>query len=401
MPTSPRPERTASDYAATLVALYVLAERDLLVGFTSILRRSELTPGGAYTALPKLHRLIRRILDRLARGDRLAGAMVSAAVSEGAREARRQVGDLRAQLRAAPRPDSRGGSSRGPGDGRPPGRGLALPDDSFFDLSMPHGERAAQAVRDDITSELADVRRRITRLPDDIYKMIAPHGAIYQALENGVTPAQAQAMAWRVFVSQGITGFTDRGGRDWSLSAYVEMAVRTASTRAFNASHLARMLAIGVEYFTVPHSVHPCPKCFPWQGRVITATEIENPVIPVAGTIEQATAAGLFHPNCAHVLIPVYPGITTLEPGVWTPELEREYVLSQRQRAIERDIRKAKRQLEHALTPETRQDALLRVRRQQARMRAFINDTGFARQSRREQTDLTDPRIKLPEPIRN
>ena len=66
----------------------------------------------------------------------------------------------------------------------------------FFDLSMPHGERAAQAIRDDIVSELEDVRFRLTRLPDDVYKFIAPHGAIYQALENGVTPAQAQAMAW-------------------------------------------------------------------------------------------------------------------------------------------------------------------------------------------------------------
>ncbi|WP_350347254.1 phage minor capsid protein [Agromyces sp. G08B096] len=324
--------------------------------------------------------------------------MVSAAIVEGTGIARGQTKTLKAVIRAAG-VDARGGS-RGPGGGRPPGRGLQLPDDEFFDLSMPHGERAAQAIRDDIVSELEDVRRRITRLPDDIYKMIAPHGAIYQVLSNDVTPAQAQAMAWRVFVSQGVTGFTDRSGRDWSLSAYVEMAVRTAAARAQNASHLARMRAIGVEYFTVPTSAHPCPLCFPWQGRVITAEPIPDPVIPVAGTIEQATAAGLFHPNCAHVLIPVYPGITQLEPGVWTEELQREYTLSQRQRAIEREIRKAKRQAEYALTPEARADAIGKLRHEQARMRSFIADTGFLRDSRREQVDLTDPRIKLPQPIR-
>lgn len=399
MPTT-APERSAAEYAAALAALYVLAERELLVGFTSILRRSPITPEGAYTALPKLRQLVRRVLDRLVRGDRYADAMVSAAITEGTRTARSQTGQLRAVLAAAPRTDNRGGS-RGPGDGRPPGRGLSLPDDSFFDLSLPHGERSARKIREDILSELADVRHRITRLPDDVYKMIAPHGAIYQVLDNKVTPAQAQAMAWRVFVSQGVTGFTDKSGRDWALSSYVEMAVRTAAQRAYNASHLERMQAIGIEYFTIPTSPHPCPLCFPWQGRVITVKPIDNPVIPVAGTIETATTAGLFHPNCRHTLIPVYPGITRLEPGVWTDELQREYTLSQRQREIERDIRKAKRQLEFALTPEARQEAALKVRRQQARMRAFIRDTGFARQSRREQTDLTDQRIKLPEPIRN
>lgn len=396
-----RQQPTASEHAAALISAYVLAEAQLLAGFTRILRAAEISQEGALTALPKLRRLVARIVQRLARGDRVAEAMVSAAIDRGTGIARQQTKTLRAVIRAAG-VDARGGS-RGPGGGRPPGRGVALPeDDEPFNLSLPHADRAAQTIRDDIVSELQDVRRRITRLPDDIYKMIAPHGAIYQVLDNDVTPAQAQAMAWRVFVSQGITGFTDKSGRDWSLSAYVEMAVRTASMRAQNTSHLERMLAIGVEYFTVPPSAHPCPLCFPWQGRVITAVPIANPDprITVAGTLEQAIAAGLFHPNCAHVLIPVYPGITVLEPGVWTDELQREYTLSQRQRAIERDIRKAKRQLEHALTPEARAEAKSRLDRQFARMRAFINETGFARDRRREQTDLTDPRIKLPEPIR-
>jgi len=391
MATSPKPEPTATEHAATLIAMYILAEQRLLQGFTDILRRAATTDQAAAFTLSHMRRLVRAVIAYLAGDDRFGDAMVSAAVAEGAREARRQTRDLRAVLAAAPSTDARGGS-QGPGGGRPPGRGLELPGDGFFDLSQPHGDRAAQAIRNDITSELADVRRRITRLPDDIYKMIAPHGAIYQVLANETTPARAQAMAWQVFVSQGITGFTDKSGRDWALSSYVEMAVRTASQRAHNASHLERMRAIGIEYFTVPASGHPCPFCFPWQGRVITAEPIENPVIPVAGTIEQATAAGLFHPNCRHTLIPVYPGITKLEPGVWTEELQREYTLSQRQRAIERGIRKAKRQLEYAIDPEARQDALVKVRRRQATMRAFIRDTGFARQSRREQVNLADDR---------
>lgn len=270
-----------------------------------------------------------------------------------------------------------------------------------FDLSMPHGERAAQAIRDDIVSELDDVRRRITRLPDDVYKWIAPHGGIYQVIDNGVTPQQAQAMAWRVFTSQGVTGFTDKSGRNWSLSAYVEMAVRTAAQRAFNDSHLQRMQALGVEYFTVPVSPHTCPKCFPWQRKVLTATPLENPVIPVAGTIADAVAAGLWHPNCRHPLTAVFPGVTELpEVGEWTAEDQRLYDLSQKQRRLELEVRKAKRAVEYAATPEAALDAQVRVRRAQARVREFVKATGFARQSRREQVNLTDDRVKLPTPIR-
>ncbi|MCC2033075.1 phage minor capsid protein [Microbacterium allomyrinae] len=393
-------DRTAEQLTAALVAAYVLAEQRLLAGSTSILKRTPLTNEGAFTALGQMRRLVRRILASLAGGDQVAAAMITTSSSEGRRAAEAAVTTAKSLARINTPADARGGP-RGPGGGRPPGRGLDSPGPEPFDLSMPHGERAAQAIRDDVVSSLADVRHRITRLPDDIYKMIAPHGAIYQVIDNNITPQQAQAMAWRVFVSQGVTGFTDVSGREWSLSAYVEMAVRTASTRAFNDSHLSRMRALGIEYFSVPDSGHPCPKCFPWQGKVLTAVRIENPTIPVDGTIAEAVAAGLFHPNCRHTLTAVFPGITVLpEARVWTAEEQRLYDLSQTQRRLELEVRKAKRQLEYAITPEARAAAQAKVRRGQAKIREFVRVTGFARQSRREQVDLTDAHIKLPTPIR-
>lgn len=393
-------EPTAAQLTAALIAMYVLAEQRLLEGSTAILKRQAVTGESGFLALGQLRRLARRIIAALTSGDELARTLVTVSSSEGGRAAQRSVDASKLPTRGNAPVDARGGP-RGPGGGRPPGRDLDFPGGEPFDLSMPHGERAAQAIRDDIVSKLTDVRQRITRLPDDIFKAIAPHGAIYQVLDQGVSPAQAQAMAWRVFVSQGVTSFTDRAGREWSLSAYVEMAVRTAAQRAFNSSHLSRMRALGVEYFTVPVSAHTCPKCFPWQGKVLTAERIENPIIPVAGTIADAVAAGLWHPNCKHPLTAVYPGITELpDVGAWTAEDQRLYELSQKQRRLELEVRKAKRQLEYAITPDAGADARVRVARAQARVREFVKATGFARQSRREQVDLTDSRIKMPAPIR-
>jgi len=378
---TPPPDRSA-EIAAQIVAAYVLAEQQLLEGVTAILRRTSATPAGFMLALTQMRELVTRVARSLVGGDQLVGPMLTAAEREGTR-------------------DADAAASSGGGSNLPPSRDLAEPGEEPFDLSLPHGERAARAIRADVVSSLSDVRFRITRLPNDVYKMVSPHAAIRQVLANDVTPAQAQAMAWRVFVSQGITGFTDKGGRDWSLSAYVEMAVRTAAARAYNASHLARMQALGVEYFSVADTGHPCPRCFPWQGRILTALPIPNPAIPVDATIAQATVAGLFHPNCRHQLVAVYPGVTVLpEPQVWTPEMQDAYNLTQKQRRLELEVRKAKRQAEYAITADAAAEARTRVRRAQAKLREFVRETGYARQSRREQIDLTDAYIKLPTPIR-
>lgn len=383
------PPPSSDALAAQVAAAYILAEQNLLAGATSILRRTPADFFGQVRALQMLRQLVARILPGLASMDRVAVAMVSAASGEGVRGADAAVTRELALI----------GAAHGGGRGVPPvSRALGLPDEPF-DLSMPHGVRAAQAIRDDIVSELQDVRRRITRLPDDIYKAIAPHGAIYQVLPNPTTPVQAQAMAWRVFASQGITGFVDRSGREWSMSAYTEMAVRTAATRAFNDSHLQRFHAIGVDYFSVPEHENPCPLCFPWQHKILTDGPNPNPDVHTDGTLAEAIAAGLFHPNCRHTLIPFFPGVSKLSPPKpWTEELAQQYRDTQRQRALERDIRAAKRRLEYAADPSTAALAQKEIRQAQARVRSFLaGKDNLPRQSRREQLDLTDAYAKLPE----
>lgn len=377
---------SSDEYADHIVGLYVLGEQQILARVTGILRRTPGTLAGLQVAFPRIRREVLAIAARLGyQTNPLVQKMITAAVEEGFADASYAV---------------REAAGAGGGHSIPPGSGVAVPDEPF-DLSEPHGERAARAIRNDITSELQDVRFRITRLPDDVYKFIAPHGAIRQVLANDVTPAQAQAMAWRVFTSQGITGFTDKSGRDWALSSYVEMAVRTASTRAYNDSHLQRMHALNISYFSVPDDGHPCPLCFPWQGKVLTDGHVSDPAIPVDATIAEATAAGLFHPQCRHVLIPVFPGVTKLPaPQEWTPEHQAAYALTQRQRHLELQVRKAKRALEYAIGPDAQKKAALDVRLAQAKVREFVAANGMLRQSRREQLNLSDHKIKLPIPIR-
>lgn len=358
-------------YLAALLALYINAEQVLLGGVAGILRITSPDLASQLVALARMRRLARQVNLQLTTGDeRYVAPLARAAIEAGKHAAEVELAGIPPQPPKTP--------------------GTALVEN--FDFSIPHGERSVQAIRDDLTSPLDDVKRRITRLPDDVYKLISPAAAAGQAVGHGYTPAQAQAYAWREYVRQGVTGFTDVSGRNWSLSAYVEMSVRTATMRAYNDSHLQVMQAAHIDLFTVSSDGHPCPLCQPWENVVVTL--IPDGIHP---TIAQAIAAGLMHPNCKHVWHPVIPGVTVVPPHEpWTEQMAVDYNLTQRQRRLELEIRKAKRSLEYATTPSSRQTARADVRRRQARMRQFINDTGLPRQSRREQLDLANDHLKLP-----
>lgn len=245
-----------------------------------------------------------------------------------------------------------------------------------------HAERSARAIREDLAGKLNQLGYSLTRYADDVYRAVVADAAQSQVL--GLTPAAAQHDAYRKLVREGVTGFTDSKGRNWELSAYVEMATRTAVERAFNVSHLDRMRALGIDLFTVTDDGHPCPLCLPWQGKVLSAV----PDPRADATIEAATAAGLFHPRCRHTLVAFTPGQDIPAPHEWSAEDEQRYRESQRQRKLERDIRAAKRELAAAFTPEMRSQAQFSVRRAQARMRDFIEQTGRVRNRRREQLEL-------------
>ncbi|MGN8049558.1 phage minor capsid protein [Curtobacterium sp. 22159] len=403
-------QRPTSEAVAALVAVHIGAESYLLDTITAILRRA----GSILSALPQIRAVLRTVATQLELSvPPLIDEVIDGELLDGAARANRDVlneihqhddgAAVRAiesrvkALRALPP-----GASRGTPGGDPPrrpGSGLVpagRPRD--FDFSVPHSVRAEAAIRADLVSELQDVRQRITRLDNDIYKVLAPQAARVQVLDVELTPAQAQAIAWRDFTSNGITGFTDKSGRDWSLSAYTEMAVRTAAARAFNASHLERMQAIGFRYFTVPDTGSPCPLCLPWQGAVLTDGPIVAPEMPVDATIAEATSRGLFHPQCRHHLIGVMPGITVLPPRqTWTPAHDARYRAVQKQRRLELAVRKAKRQVENALDGDMAADAKAKVRRAQKRLRDHVNSSDdLARNSRREQPHLRDAYAQVP-----
>ncbi|MFF0001301.1 phage minor capsid protein [Streptomyces avermitilis] len=244
----------------------------------------------------------------------------------------------------------------------------------------------AQAV-DRLAQEAVDVvtatHRSILRASVDTYRAVVSSVAATPLLGTG-TRRQATQDAMRRFADAGIRSFVDQAGRRWQLTSYAEMAVRTATGRAATEAHMRTLAEHGVDLVVVSDAPRECPLCAPWEGRVLSiggpegartvdvehATEDDRMVnVRVAGSLDEARARGLQHPNCRHSVSAYTPGLTRIEQATSDPD---GYAAGQRQREIERGIRKWKRREAAAVTPEAQRAARAKVREWQGTMRDHL-----------------------------
>ncbi|KAB1141442.1 phage capsid protein [Streptomyces luteolifulvus] len=237
-------------------------------------------------------------------------------------------------------------------------------------------DRLAQETVDVVTS----THRSILRAVVDRFRAIVAEVTATPLLGTG-TRRQATQDAMRRFADEGIRAFVDRAGRRWQLTSYAEMAVRTSVARAATEAHMRTLSDAGIDLVIVSDAPRECPLCRPWEGRVLAidgltgerTVEVEHAIddgrmipVRVAGTLDEARLAGLQHPNCRHAVSAYTPGLTVPEQATSDPA---GYEAGQRQRAIERHIRKYKRREAAAVTPEAQRAARLKLRQWQGAMR--------------------------------
>lgn len=226
--------------------------------------------------------------------------------------------------------------------------------------------------------------QRITRAVTDAFRGIVAR-ASGGVLLGAQTRRQASQRALDQIAQRGITGFVDRAGRSWDMASYAEMAVRSVTARAAIEGHIDALAEIGVGLVIVSDAPLECPLCRPWEGETLALSGPSGPhtvrerhaidddrtvAVHVAGTLVEARAAGLFHPNCRHSLSAYLPGVTTRPPHHGTPGTT--YEDTQRQREIERHIRRWKRVQAAAMSEQARQRAGSYVRKWQAAQREHV-----------------------------
>jgi len=156
-------------------------------------------------------------------------------------------------------------------------------------------QQAAQVLAENTFQRLEDVVQVIGRQVNDIYRELA--------LENvrgtvvGYDTWKQTARRFREQLAErGVTGFKDRSGRMWNMRTYTEMVARTTTMEAHLQGTANRLVEQGHDLVKVSTHLGACELCQPWQGKILSITG-KTKGYP---TLEEAKAAGLFHPNCRH-----------------------------------------------------------------------------------------------------
>lgn len=218
-----------------------------------------------------------------------------------------------------------------------------------------------------------------------------------------VTGIETRTRAIRKAMDQmarnGLTGFVDKAGRNWSPEAYSAMVVRTAShNAAIRAVRNRQEEYGGGDIFQVSSHPGARPLCYPYQGKFYSWSAGPGDFTDGGGMTRHyeninATSygepAGLFGINCGHHPIPIIPGYSYPQEyeEQTKEENDREYKESQEQRQYERDIRAAKRDaaIAHATGDKAAEkEARQEIRKRQTAMRGFIERTGRPRRYDRE-----------------
>jgi len=241
---------------------------------------------------------------------------------------------------------------------------------------------------EDVTHLEKNAEVAALRTTDDIYRQTV--NRVQLAMSTGsMTLQQAIDTAVKDFLDQGINCIVYRDGRRVNIADYVRMALRTTATRATLQGKSAKYKALGYDTVQVS-SYGMCSKtCEPWQGRIYiedTFSMWDGEVREHGGILwgksnycgkwfpllSSAIEKGLFHPNCRHS-ISLWRDGDPLPESIDNTDSERRYKLEQQQRALEREIRKAKRKVEGFTDPENVRKAKAKLRQAQKKLKDFID----------------------------
>lgn len=110
--------------------------------------------------------------------------------------------------------------------------------------------------------------------------------------------------------------FVDRAGRRWENARYVQMLARTTAQRVRTAAYCDTLLRMNRPLVRVTNYAQgrDCGVCAAWEGKLLdisSGRELRRFGIP---SLDEARAAGLFHPNCVHNVL--YVPIDEYPPAI-------------------------------------------------------------------------------------
>nr|DAX92915.1 MAG TPA: minor capsid protein [Caudoviricetes sp.] len=162
------------------------------------------------------------------------------------------------------------------------------------------------------TNDMEKAEYAILRRANDQYRTIIFDAQMYAASGAG-TYEKAIDMATHDFLSAGINCVQYKNGARVSVSKYAEMAIRTATKRAYLQGQGEMRQEWGISTVILNKRTSACPLCAPFVGKVFiddvwsggTSKDGNYPLL------SSAISAGLYHPNCKDSHTTYFPGTST------------------------------------------------------------------------------------------
>lgn len=222
-------------------------------------------------------------------------------------------------------------------------------------------------------------------------------GAYYRVLSGAMSASQAVKEAIGETISSGVTVTYPSGQKD-TIETATARAVRTGISQGAARVQLARMDEMGIDLVLVSSHLGARPEHALWQGKVYSrGGEYRGQYPDFVESTGYGTVTGLCGANCRHSFSAWFPGMENPWTQYDTEENRQEYEKEQRQRAMERKIRKTKREVmgyreamedakDESLRDELATDykkKALRLQHQNAAYNEYCKDNGLKKQSDR------------------
>lgn len=243
---------------------------------------------------------------------------------------------------------------------------------AFFRIN----DRKLKAIINATEKDLKKASSAMLRMANDQYRSTIYKAQVF-ANTGTMTVDQAIDMATKDFLAKGINCIEYKNGRRVGIDTYAEMAIRNASKKAYLVGEGTKRAEWGIHTVFVSRYGACSPTCLPWQGKLYiddvysggTAEEAEKPGYLLLST---AIAGGLFHPNCKHIIITYFEGITTIPKAADVKKTRENSDLVATQRYNERQIRKYKRLENNSLDSDNQSKYKRKRLEWQARNRQLI-----------------------------
>lgn len=197
----------------------------------------------------------------------------------------------------------------------------------FFKLN----ERKLEALIKATTDDMKKAETAVLRMANDQYRKVIYNAQVYANTGAG-TYEKAVDMATKDFLSAGINCIEYSNRARHTIADYADMAIRTASKRAYLQGEGQKRQEWGIHTVIVNKRGNPCPKCLPFVGKVLiddvwSGGSKKDGNYPL---MSAAIAAGLYHPRCKDSHTTYFPGISTAD-DIWTKEELEEIGLVNKQ----------------------------------------------------------------------